>query len=440
MSENIVEIRIEALKPCPLNVRALLFEKTVKDNPAALKAWNDEIESMAKTMTNYKTIVPLIVRLGKQAMTYEVVSGERRRQAAMIAGLQVLPCIIRTLTDDEAVELIAIEDEHRWEFNFYEKGKLYGWLKDGIDSGIVASDKTRERLSGQHGGFAKIGKMSFKEIGDMLGRTSQYVSNRYYIAKGLPEELAPYCAEKADDKDLDKNRFTISKAYEVAVASDANGSPFPDTLKAELARKSIKEGWARNDIRSSIDKYITAQKEISELKRESAKQSLEDIYLDTKTSAIPLIMEKQTGDGKDPLSEFETDKAMLFQKPTAEHPFDILEKIRKKQEAIILEIQGNNGTVNIIENENKLDADGLTSTWKVNINWSLTLKEPEEIQSLAELPEERFSKFDEADKWADSHGGYALDRTPMQKGDKKVWRLMVKKSTLSDLEKQQLYG
>jgi hypothetical protein len=422
---------------CPLNVRALLFEETIKDNPSALKKWEEEIDSMAKTMHNYKTIVPLIVRQAEVPKTYEVVSGERRRQAATKAGLQVLPCIIREISDDEAIELIAIEDEHRWALNFFEKGKLYSWLKDGKDPNEFDVKRISNLPQKGEWGAKKTGKMSFKEIADMLGRTEQYVKERYYIAKGIPEALAPYCIEKkTDDKEANKKLFTASKAYQLATTLDFFGKPLPNTVKVGIASRITNEGWTVEEIRNSIDKYIGVQKIITEdIKRESLAREMKDTYLSIDARDVPFIMEKKTT-----LESFKEDKDIGLHKLIGEHPFDILEDLRKKQESIILGIQERGGIVNVVENSNNLNEDQISSTWKVNLNWELTLKEPEEVQSLAEFPEERFASFKEADKWADNHEGFAMENTPMEKAGKRYWRLMIKKSTLSEEEKQQLYG
>ena len=64
------------------------------------------------------------------------------------------------------VELIAIEDEHRNAFNFFEKGQLYVWLKDGIlPSALAHTAQPRDQKTQQ---FGKAGKMSFKDIAEML--------------------------------------------------------------------------------------------------------------------------------------------------------------------------------------------------------------------------------------------------------------------------------
>jgi ParB family chromosome partitioning protein len=64
---------------------------------------------------------PIIVRPAGNDL-YEVVVGERRYRAAQQAGLNVVPVIVRSYTDDEVIELNLIENIHREDLSHVEKG------------------------------------------------------------------------------------------------------------------------------------------------------------------------------------------------------------------------------------------------------------------------------------------------------------------------------
>ena len=69
-------------------------------------------EKMAQTVESVREngiLVPIMVR-NRPEGGYEVISGHRRRHAAEIVGLKMVPVIVRDLTDDEAV--IAMVDDN----------------------------------------------------------------------------------------------------------------------------------------------------------------------------------------------------------------------------------------------------------------------------------------------------------------------------------------
>ncbi len=69
---------------------------------------NDEaMQSMVESVKAVGIQTPAIVRQ-KEGGNYELVSGHRRKMAAILAGLETMPVIVRTLNRDEAI--IAMVD------------------------------------------------------------------------------------------------------------------------------------------------------------------------------------------------------------------------------------------------------------------------------------------------------------------------------------------
>ena len=61
-----------------------------------------EMENMVETVKQGGIIMPLIVRQRADG-NYEIISGHRRKRAGQLANLKEIPCIIRELSDDEAI-------------------------------------------------------------------------------------------------------------------------------------------------------------------------------------------------------------------------------------------------------------------------------------------------------------------------------------------------
>ena len=61
-----------------------------------------EMEKMAETVKQGGIIIPLIVRQRADG-NYEIISGHRRKRASQLANLKEVPCIVRNMSDDEAI-------------------------------------------------------------------------------------------------------------------------------------------------------------------------------------------------------------------------------------------------------------------------------------------------------------------------------------------------
>ncbi len=63
---------------------------------------DEAMEEMAGSIREYGVLVPVLVR-PREDGSYEMVAGHRRKRASELAGRTKLPCIVRSLTDDEAI-------------------------------------------------------------------------------------------------------------------------------------------------------------------------------------------------------------------------------------------------------------------------------------------------------------------------------------------------
>ncbi len=87
-------------------------------------------ESLTELMQSVKekgVIVPVIVR--RAGAGYELIAGERRLRAAQRLGLSQIPAIVRTATDQEALELALIENLQRENLNPMEEARGYERLQ-----------------------------------------------------------------------------------------------------------------------------------------------------------------------------------------------------------------------------------------------------------------------------------------------------------------------
>lgn len=85
---------------------------------------DDAMKEMAQSVRENGVLVPALVR-PKVGGGYEMVSGHRRKRAAELAGLQEIPCIVRDLTDDQAVVIMVDSNLQREQILPSEKAFAY---------------------------------------------------------------------------------------------------------------------------------------------------------------------------------------------------------------------------------------------------------------------------------------------------------------------------
>ncbi|GAB4504096.1 MAG: ParB/RepB/Spo0J family partition protein [Anaerolineales bacterium] len=104
---------------------------TIQRNPRQPRDQFDaqEMEELAASIREHGILQPLILSPGADG-TYTLVAGERRLQAAKLAGLRSVPAILRQVSDRELLELALIENIQRAELNPLEEAEAYRQLSE----------------------------------------------------------------------------------------------------------------------------------------------------------------------------------------------------------------------------------------------------------------------------------------------------------------------
>ena len=91
MTEQVQDIRIDQLRGS-------------KDHPFRVKD-NEDLQALCDSIREYGVLSPLLARPTEDG--YEIVSGHRRKAAALRLGLDKLPVLVRDMTDDEDIILMV---------------------------------------------------------------------------------------------------------------------------------------------------------------------------------------------------------------------------------------------------------------------------------------------------------------------------------------------
>lgn len=104
---------------------------------------NQDMDELIESIQKNGVIMPCIVR-PKENGRYEMVSGHRRKHAAIRAGLDSLPCIVRDLDDIQATILMVDSNAHRpyilpSEKAYSYKMKLEAMKRQGFRSDLTSA-------------------------------------------------------------------------------------------------------------------------------------------------------------------------------------------------------------------------------------------------------------------------------------------------------------
>lgn len=116
----------------------------------------EEMEELVRSIKENGLLHPILVRKLENG-TYEIISGHRRTYACKKAGKTSAPAIIRTMTDDQAVEYMAIANfANRKKLKHSEKAKTYSLLYEQYKhQGIKEGEQSLKRLACLVGDNAK---------------------------------------------------------------------------------------------------------------------------------------------------------------------------------------------------------------------------------------------------------------------------------------------
>lgn len=102
------------------------------------------LDELAKSIGQHGILQPIVVTPHKGG--YMIVAGERRFRAAKIAGLDKIPALVRTLSNQHKLELSLIENLQRRDLNVLETATAYLKLRDQFN---LTLDEIGQRVGGK---------------------------------------------------------------------------------------------------------------------------------------------------------------------------------------------------------------------------------------------------------------------------------------------------
>ena len=110
-------------------LRTLQISDVTADPDQPRRTFDTEaLNELAESVKEHGVLQPIIVT--KSDNGYQIVAGERRFRASQIAGLTTIPALVRTMTDQNKLEVSLIENLQRRDLNTIETATAYQKLRD----------------------------------------------------------------------------------------------------------------------------------------------------------------------------------------------------------------------------------------------------------------------------------------------------------------------
>ena len=121
----------------------------------------EKLHELAQSIKENGVIQPIIVRQSP-VIGYEILAGERRYRASLLAGLRSIPAVVKQLSDQEMMVQSIIENLQRENLNPIEEARAYESL---VEKGFTHA-----------------------EIANKMGKSRPYISNSIRLLS-LPEQI-----------------------------------------------------------------------------------------------------------------------------------------------------------------------------------------------------------------------------------------------------------
>ena len=220
-----------------------IYEITDFPNHPFKVKMDDKMLETIESVRAHGVLVPALVR-EKPTGGYEMISGHRRKMASELAGKETMPCIVRNLSDDQAVIVMVDSNLQREEILPSEKAFAYKMKLEAMNRQGKRTDLTSTPL---------VSKFRTNEILAQEAGESRETIRRYIRLT----ELIPEILEMVDDK-----KISMRPAVELSYLTKEEQEILYDTMESEACtpshaqaikiRKFSAEGRLNEDVLLSI--------------------------------------------------------------------------------------------------------------------------------------------------------------------------------------------
>ena len=250
--EKVVNLQIKDIIPFP--------NHPFKVNDVAL---DEMVESIRSSGVN----VPITVRK-KDNGSYELISGHRRKRACELLGIKEIPCIIRNLTDDEAIIQMVDSNIQREEILPSERAFAYKMKMEAL------------RHQGSRTDLTSCPMVTKLESAEEIAQSGSESARQIYRYIRLTE-LIPELLEMVDNK-----RIAFRPAVELSYLKEDEQYTLVDFIQCSEATPSLAQAIHLKKL-SQEDKLKVGKMEEIMLQQKANQKDKYKITYDKFTKYIP---------------------------------------------------------------------------------------------------------------------------------------------------------
>ena len=230
-NEEVVEISLKELRPNPYQPRKVFNEEALNELAASIK--------------EHGVFQPIIVK--KSIKGYEIIAGERRYRASLLAGKETIPAIVRDFSEEQMMEVALLENLQREDLTSIEEAYAYKNMLEKLNL-------TQEELA------TKVGK-SRSHITNILGlirlpkQVQTMVANQS-ISMGHARILSKI---EDEEKIIELANKIIEEKLSVRdIENIVNGSNIEKKVKIERKPKEINNDYkyVEDILREKLDTRV----------------------------------------------------------------------------------------------------------------------------------------------------------------------------------------
>ena len=204
---------------------------------------DDKMDDLVESIKQNGVLTPVLVRPDKNN-SYEMISGHRRMHAAMKAGLETIPAIVRDMDDDTAIILMVDSNCQREHILPSEKAKAYQMKLEAVKR---KSGRPSKINSGQVGpNFDE--RRSNQIVADEAGESVKQVQRFIRLNKLTPELM----------KMVDDGKLKTTPAVELSYLTPEEQEDFLSYMESEGCTPSLSQAQKLKE--ASKESVLTSEK------------------------------------------------------------------------------------------------------------------------------------------------------------------------------------
>lgn len=210
---------------------------------------DEDMNKLIESIQERGVYLPTIVRQRVNG-DYEMISGHRRKHAAIKAGLKTIPCIVKNLTDDEATILMVDSNIQREELLPSEKAFAYKMKLEAMKHQGKQLENTSRPM-----GEKSDNKISTEILGEEVGESARTIQRYIRLTYLIPDLLEL----------VDAKRIALRPTVEMSYINEDNQNLLYDIFKYNESTPTLSQAQL---LRNLEEKGTLTDNKIEEIMRE----------------------------------------------------------------------------------------------------------------------------------------------------------------------------